>query len=862
MRSHSIHLLAVAVLVGTFGAATTSFAQIRLGDQLGGPNKSPLAGLEGADTVFADPVTLSAQFTATTTDRPVVLMITAKIAPGWHVYSLTQPAGGPTKTKIEVADSPQYHLIGQFRSIPDPTTRVDDSAWIGLTIEEHADEVTWYAPIELAAGVDPATLTVSGKVRMLACKESCIPANKDFTARLGAGVPDGPLDISSPSVPAAGELASASGSTIPNATSSSSPSTFQPEGSEVKLTGQLLPSTARPGDRATLEITLNAGPHWHLYAYADRDDHPGSKPTLIAFEQLSGLKAARPITASPITTDDTIPEFGTMRYHKDRVTWQVPIEVPADAMLGAHTITGIIGYQACETRDDGLGSCELPKAVRFETTLTVGDAATATPATFAFSPATYKDAAAVAASWAPAWTGEAMIASTTAPPTAPSASAAGPTYDLARIHVEHPSSSIYYNILLAFVGGIILNLMPCVLPVIGLKVMSFVQQAHHSRAKALMLNVWYSAGIVSVFLLLGLLAGWIGLSWGGQFGNTAFNVTLAAIVFAMALSLLGVWEIPIPGFFGGGAAQDLAAQEGPFGAFVKGAITTVLATPCTGPFMATAIAWAVTQSPGTTLIVFGSLGLGMASPYLVVGVFPELLRFLPKPGAWMETFKQIMGFVLMATVVFILSFVEPAAVVPTLLLLVGVGVACWLVARTPLTAEFSDKLQSWALAGAMVLLATAVSFGWLYPDVMQPRYAGTVVAESEGPWRPFSLAELHELTVEGGKTVLVDFSAEWCLTCKALEKAVLHTDPVERAIAESGVITMYADFTDQPPEIENTIRALKSNGVPVIAIFPGDRPYEPIVFRDGYTKSGLITALEEATGRKLDVGGSTVASAD
>ena len=120
-------------------------------------------------------------------------------------------------------------------------------------------------------------------------------------------------------------------------------------------------------------------------------------------------------------------------------------------------------------------------------------------------------------------------------------------------------------------------------------------------------------------------------------------------------------------------------------------------------------------------------------------MFPELLRFLPKPGAWMETFKQLMGFVLMATVVFILSFVEPAAVVPTLLLLVGIGVACWLVARTPLTAERSDRLQSWALAGAVVLLATAVSFGWLYPDVMQPRYTATVAAESDGPWQPFSL---------------------------------------------------------------------------------------------------------------------------
>jgi thiol:disulfide interchange protein len=239
----------------------------------------------------------------------------------------------------------------------------------------------------------------------------------------------------------------------------------------------------------------------------------------------------------------------------------------------------------------------------------------------------------------------------------------------------------------------------------------------------------------------------------------------------------------------------------------------------------------------------------------VVGIWPELLRFLPKPGAWMETFKQLCGWVLIATVVFILSFIDAAAVVPTVLLLVGVGIACWLVARTPLTATVNDQLQTWALAAAVVLLASVVSFGWLYPDVMQRRFAGTIgstagaVLTSGGEWQPFTLDRLHRVAVENGRTVLVDFSAEWCATCKVLEAAVLHSDVVEQAIAEAEVVTMYGDFTDYPPEIEQTLRALKSNGVPVIAIFPGERPYEPIVFRGGYTKSDLVAALAEAEHR-------------
>jgi thiol:disulfide interchange protein len=192
---------------------------------------------------------------------------------------------------------------------------------------------------------------------------------------------------------------------------------------------------------------------------------------------------------------------------------------------------------------------------------------------------------------------------------------------------------------------------------------------------------------------------------------------------------------------------------------------------------------------------------------------------------------------------------EPAAVVPTLSLLVGIGVACWIAARTSLTAERADSLKRWALVGVVVLFAAVFSFGWLYSN------------EQPVAWEPFTLEKLQQVAVDEGRTVLVDFSAEWCITCKALEKAVLHTKPVEQAIAAVGAVKMYADFTHQPPEIQNTLHALRSSGVPVIAIFPGDRPYEPIVFRGGYTQNGLIEALETATGRSLRPEGGAVADA-
>jgi thiol:disulfide interchange protein len=511
----------------------------------------------------------------------------------------------------------------------------------------------------------------------------------------------------------------------------------------------------------------------------------------------------------------------------------------------------------------------LARAARFAGIVRVGSATTAGKTPLSFTTAdNYREAATLAAVFADYLDQRSGAASAQQPPTAQQSAddraiaaeserVESPTiratdaYDLDLVQVDTGAGSLGYYIALAFVGGLILNLMPCVLPVIGLKVMSFVEQSGRSRTHALVLNLWYAAGIIAVFLLLGFLAATLNLSWGGQFGSTAFNVAIAAVVFAMALSLLGVWEVPIPGFFGSGSVQTAASQEGPLGAFLKGIVTTVLATPCTAPFMATAVAWAVAQPFATTLAVFASLGIGMASPYVLVGVYPELLRFLPKPGRWMETFKQVTGFVLLATVVFILSFIEPAAVVPTITLLLGIGIACWLIARTPLTAEFGDRLKSWARASAVVLLFAGLSFGVLYRIASAP---------SETAWQPFSLERLKQVAVDEGKTVLVDFSAEWCINCKFFEKTVLHTDPVKQAIARFGAVPMYADYTDYPPEIDRTLKALRSNGVPVIAVFPGNTPYQPIVFRGSYSKQDLVNALQRAGGGSVRSGSQAMAA--
>ena len=336
---------------------------------------------------------------------------------------------------------------------------------------------------------------------------------------------------------------------------------------------------------------------------------------------------------------------------------------------------------------------------------------------------------------------------------------------------------------LAFIAGLILNVMPCVLPVIGLKIMSFVQQGGESRLRVFGLNLWFSLGLLFVFWVLATIpvvlstVGKDTIGWGGQFSYAPFSISLIAVVFVFALSFLGVWEVPIPGFAGGNTANKLAQQEGYAGAFTKGILATVLATPCTGPFLGPALGWAVAQPPLITYMAFTAVGLGMASPYLLIGIFPKLISFLPKPGAWMDTFKQVMGYVLLGTAVWIFTFLNDAYFIQTYWLLLALGVACWIIGLVPLTAELPQKARAWVAGLAIVGLVAVVAFVGLPKteagesvDVSQTNGDESPAIKDaerieprevaiELPWQPFSRDKLDELRRDG-KTVLVDFTAD------------------------------------------------------------------------------------------------------
>lgn len=598
-RSMTLAVVAAALL----GAAVPAPAQFNT--QGLGPLEDPLgAGAQNSH------VAVSAQFTAPAGGEPARLFVTAKIDPGWHIYSITQAAGGPVRTQIKLTETGQYKLLADFTAIPSPEKK-KEPVFNNLLVETHHGTVVWHAPIDLAAGVDPAQLKIAGQLYAQPCDaDNCLrPQPFPFVASLGRGV-------------------------------------------------------------------------------------------------------------------------------------ELPKETAGEKPLGA----------------------------------------------------------------------------------------SGPAAESSAQSVD--AASLVVQLGLAFLGGLILNLMPCVLPVISLKLLSFLEQAGESRGRVFELNLWYALGLMTVFMVLATLAASAGQAWGEQFTLPWFKVALTALVFVMALSFLGVWEIPIPGFVGSGQAGRLQTKEGAVGAFSKGVFATVLATPCSGPLLGPLFGFLLDQPPYVTYLIFAAVGLGMASPYLVIGVFPELIRFLPRPGAWMETFKQLMGFMLLGTVVFLFTTIRPSYFVPTLTLLVGLWFACWWVGRTPITAGPHKTIRVWV--GATVVAALVGLFAFT-----------VLLYDSRMPWKPFSPEVLAQARAEG-KTVMVDFTADWCLTCKTNLKLAIDRHEVRQLVYHNGVVPLLADWTDESPVIKKALNDLGKNSIPVLAIWPADPKREVIVLSDLLSQGQVLEALEAA----------------
>ncbi|MBK8322400.1 MAG: thioredoxin family protein [Betaproteobacteria bacterium] len=373
----------------------------------------------------------------------------------------------------------------------------------------------------------------------------------------------------------------------------------------------------------------------------------------------------------------------------------------------------------------------------------------------------------------------------------------------------------------AFLGGILLNLMPCVFPVLGIKVMGFVRHAHGDARALWMQGVVFSAGVLVSFLvlaglLLALRAGGAQLGWGFQLQSPAFVMLLAALFFLMGLNLFGVFEW---GGFAQSMTSNVSAQGRYADAFLAGVLATVVATPCTAPFMGAAVGFTLAQPAAVSLAVFAMLGVGMAAPVLLLSLFPNALKRLPKPGVWMETFKQVMAFPLFATVVW-LAWVLGAqagndAVMMLLAGLLLLALAAWIYGRW----ARSESLLRFVFAAAFA--ATGLWLAWPHGATAPGAAQASAPRAGEVPWQAWSPEKLAQLRA-AGIPVFVDFTAAWCVTCQVNKRVALNREEVVKAFSDRGVVALKADWTNHDPRITAALAELGRNALPVYAVYaPG-----------------------------------------
>jgi thiol:disulfide interchange protein DsbD len=389
---------------------------------------------------------------------------------------------------------------------------------------------------------------------------------------------------------------------------------------------------------------------------------------------------------------------------------------------------------------------------------------------------------------------------------------------------------------LAFLGGLLLNLMPCVFPVLFLKGLALVHSGHKELHRLRTHGLVYTLGIlvsfwVLVAVLLGLRAAGATLGWGFQFQSPVFLALMAGLLFFVGLSLAGQFEIGMTLTSAGGT---LASKHGYAGSFFTGVLAVVVATPCTAPFMGAAIGYALAQPAAVTFAVFTALALGLAAPYFALTLHPAWTRLLPKPGVWMEVLRQAVSVPIFATVIWLAWVLAQAygagilaALLTSFLLL---AIAGWFLGRWP--------AKRWAAAAAALILLGVIAISVLAPAKLAVASETLAAPEMSGLWQPWSQAAVNR-SLAAGQPVFVDFTASWCLSCQVNERVALDQPEVEQAFQARNVVLMKADWTRHDEDITQALTALGRSGVPAYALYtPGQS--EPVLLPEVLT-SGIVT---------------------
>lgn len=740
------------------------------------------------------------------------LLVEIQVAKPWHIYHpIILDTGLPTT--IELSAPPEVS-IGEIEF---PAPKLGELQ--GIEYLELSGRVLALTRLSLAPTAPrDVPLKLSATVSALACIEQCVPVKASAELVLPVSAAPG---------------AAANGKLFDEARAALAPPLAQAQhldGGELKLSAQRIAL----GQEAELVATIRVKPGLHVL-----DREAGSEfliPSRLFIESRNGIKFAREAEQLwPDARVRNIEGFGKVREQAGELRIRVPFRIEdAKFPSGPVALRVLFQYQACTEQ----GQCFPPQFasgwIRF-------DADTPNP------PAGLAAAPAPSAS-------ESSRDVTRQPASAPSAAAAGGRADDSPAAGGGAPITLWAAIGLAFLGGLILNIMPCVLPVISLKVISFVQQGGEDRYRVLALGLMFCLGILVWFWLFALLSmtGRLPLQY------PAVVVAIGGVLCVFALNLFGVFEIMLPG-----AAccqlDAIASREGYGGAFFKGFLATLLGTACTAPFLGSALVYAASQPPLVSFNVFTAAGVGMALPYFLLAANPRWLRFVPRPGPWMVTFKQGAGFILLGTAVWLLTILAKqlgaGGVVWTVSFWSFLGLAAWMIGLIRHTWSPGPRYAMWTAAATAALFGGWFSFGVMYRP--EERALASVDPESvirhvasrgwskEIPWAPYAPRLAEELS-RRGYTVYVDYTAAWCVNCQVNKSLVLETAAIREKMHSLGVIPIEADFTNEDPVMLAEITRRGRNSVPLNIVLPAGRPEAEIVLPVLLTQSIVSEALDQA----------------
>jgi thiol:disulfide interchange protein len=619
------------------------------------------------------------------------------------------------------------------------------------------------------------------------------------------------------------------------------------------------------GQDATLAVQIDIASGYHAQGAKPYDKY--LKATSAKLQAGDGITGGAPLypVALDIAAPAGITDAGKLAVYEGRIWILIGLHVDRSAKPGSRQLHVALTTQACNDT-----SCLPPQtdALSLDVQVAAAGTATAMQNKQVFDAARQQQFMTTATEPAPVPAPTTVPAVGSAPATnnatvAPPADSNDDANQLAQIAqrdyraANSDGTPVWILLLYALLGGAILNVMPCVLPVIPLKVLSLVQQARGDRRLAVLHGLAFSAGIITLFMALATVLGSYGLItgtkvfYGMQFNNVAFLMTMSFIVLALALSMLGVWTIEPP------QAVYAAGQHrtGYSGSFSMGLLATLLATPCSAPFLGGFLAWAFVQPLPLMVAALALVGVGMAVPYVILAAFPAGLNRLPKAGRWSELFKQFLGIVMIGVAAYLLLQIPDPANWPWAIAgAVVLGAACWGWGQIPNLSMSRGRV--WGIR-AVVLVLAATAGAALYARAAAVRVPAraavevpldtvqTTVSDSGPlPWNRFSIGALDR-ALRAGRPVMIDWTADWCINCKYVEATRLQSDDVRKALQQTNALLLRADLTDNPPGNE-LLAKLGSRSIPFLGIFSPAQPLRPTIFRDIYSKDAVVKSLMES----------------